>query len=369
MTAQTNIRTPAHNAVIERRGETSRDSDMSSTSTAWMTKYADQTSFATASIGVGPPGALRVTTNPTAATTPVMMRPTRTMGSTDAMTSDVSLPAVRAAIPKIARLPAVAMTILAFAGCARPATAPRAGDRIPDLVPAKLLRQANRGREIFGPDGFFRLPASVRRIWIDVGAHRLQTTRDELRYPDVAIVAIEPMEEAWSHWPDSDRVLGLPVAIYLDRGVMDFHVNRIDQASSLLEEAEGSQYTKTIEVRKVPVIRLEDVINAIPARYSVSYVKTDVQGVDLQVLQSGGAGLRRAERVRAEIIHSPEYKKLNGQGMSTDKEMAAYMEGQGFLLENQTSMVAGFLDASFVNIHRSPFDRVWQDFRFGVPNP
>ena len=260
------------------------------------------------------------------------------------------------------------MTILAFAGCARPDPAPRAGDRIPDLVPAKLLRQANRGREIFGPDGFFRLPASVRRIWIDVGAHRLQTTRDELRYPDVAIVAIEPMEEAWSHWPDSDRVLGLPVAIYLDRGVMDFHVNRIDQASSLLEEAEGSQYTKTIEVRKVPVIRLEDVINAIPARYSVSYVKTDVQGVDLQVLQSGGAGLRRAERVRAEIIHSPEYKKLNGQGMSTDKEMAAYMESQGFLLENETSTVASFLDANFVNIHRSPFDRVWQHFRFGVPN-
>ena len=276
---------------------------------------------------------------------------------------------MRAAIPKIARLPAVAMTILAFAGCARPDTAPRTGDRNTDLFPAKLLRKANRGREIFGPDGFFRLPASVRRIWIDVGAHRLQTTRDELRYPDVAIVAIEPMEEAWSHWPDSDRVLGLPVAIYLDRGVMDFHVNRIDQASSLLEEAEGSQYTKTIEVRKVPVIRLEDVINAIPARYSVSYVKTDVQGVDLQVLQSGGAGLRRAERVRAEIIHSPEYKKLNGQGMSTDKEMAAYMESQGFLLENETGMVAGFLDANFVNIHRSPFDRVWQDFRFGVPNP
>lgn len=269
---------------------------------------------------------------------------------------------------KVAPLLVVAMTSFAIGGCGRPDPAPPAGERIPDLVPAKLLKQANRGREIFGPDGFFRLPASVRRIWIDVGAHHLQTTRGELRYQDVAIVAIEPMEEAWSSWPDSDRVLGLPVAIYLDRGVMDFHVNRIDQASSLLEEAEGSQYTKTVEIRKVPVIRLEDVINAIPARYSVSYVKTDVQGVDLQVLQSAGMGLRRAERVRAEIIHRPEYKKLNGQGMSTDKEMAAYMEGQGFLLENETSMVPGFLDANFVNIRRSTFDRMWQDFRFGVPN-
>ena len=50
--------------------------------------------------------------------------------------------------------------------------------------------------------------------------------------------------------------------------------------------------------------------------------------------------------------------------------MAAYMESQGFLLENETSVVAvgaGFLDANFVNIRRSLFDRVWQDFRFGVP--
>jgi len=283
------------------------------------------------------------------------------------MTSDVNLPAVRAAIPKVTRLPVLAITILAYAGCAQPDPAPRAGDRISDLVPAKLLKQANRGREIFGPDGFFRVPAGVRRIWIDVGAHHIQTTRDELRYPDVAIIAVEPMEEAWSFWPDSDRVLGLPVAIYLDRGVMDFHVNRTDQASSLLEEAEGSEFTKTIEIRKVPVIRLEDVINAIPARYSVSYIKTDVQGVDLQVLQSGGTGLRRAERVRAEVINRPEYKKLNGQGMSTDKEMVAYMETQGFRLEDETSIMAGFLDANFVNVRRSFFDRVWQDFRFGVP--
>ena len=54
--------------------------------------------------------------------------------------------------------------------------------------------------------------------------------------------------------------------------------------------------------------------------------------------------------------------------MSTDKEIAAYMQSQGFRLEDETSMVAGFLDANFVNGRRSLFDRVWQDFRFGVPN-
>jgi FkbM family methyltransferase len=236
-------------------------------------------------------------------------------------------------------------------------------------VPATLLKEANHGRELIGPDGFLRIPPSVRRVWIDVGAHFLETTSEELKYEDVAVVAIEPLKEAWGRWPNSDRVIGLPVAIYLDRGTMDFHVNRVDETSSLLEGAEGSSVTKTVEVRKVPVIRLEDVLKAIPVRYTVSYVKTDVQGVDLQVLQSGGNSLTRAERIRAEIIHSPEYKKLDGRGMSTDAEMKAYLAGLGFVLENETNVQRGraWLDANFVNARRSLFDRAWQDLRFGVP--
>lgn len=265
-----------------------------------------------------------------------------------------------------------ALLLLVLTGCAAPDLPAPKGIRMAELVPAELLSKANRGRDIFNPDGSFRFPAGVRRVWIDVGAHHLETTRSELRYHDVAIIAIEPLAEAWGKWPDSDRVIGLPVAIYLEPGVMDFHVNELDDTSSLLESTDASargSVTRTVEVRKVPVIRLEDVIRAIPSRYAIAYVKTDVQGVDLQVLQSAGDALGRAERIRAEVINTPEYKKLNGQGMSTEDDIATYLRSKGFGLAAETGVQPdrAWLDQNFINTRRSWFDRVFHDFRFGLP--
>lgn len=257
-------------------------------------------------------------------------------------------------------------------GCV-PASPPLpVGSRILDHVSLELLAKANRGRDVLNPDGAFRFPKGVRRVWIDVGAHHLETTRAELRYRDVAIIAIEPLAEAWATWPDSDRVIGLPVAIYLDRGTMDFHVNELDDTSSLLESTDASargSVTRTVEVRRVPVIRLEDVLRAIPPSYPVAYVKTDVQGVDLQVLQSAGESLRRVERVRAEVINSSEYRKLNGQGMSSESEMVKHMASRGFRLAQEAGIQQdrAWLDQIFVNADRSLIDRIWHDFRFGRP--
>ena len=77
---------------------------------------------------------------------------------------------------------------------------------------------------------------------------------------------------------------------------MDFHVNAADVTSSLAAGKPGSSaalLTRTVEVRKVPVLRLEDVLAALPDSVDIAYLKTDVQGVDLQVLQSAGERLRR----------------------------------------------------------------------------
>lgn len=255
-------------------------------------------------------------------------------------------------------------------GCAR-GVGPAPSPRLVDLVPAELRASANRGREILGPGGFLLLPKGVRRVWVDVGAHHLETTRAELQYPDVAVIAIEPLKEAWSHWPDSERVIGIPVAIYLERGAMDFHVNALDDTSSLLESTSDDRtgaLTKTVEVRKVPVIRLEDVLNAVPEGISIAYVKTDVQGVDLQVLQSAGDSLRRAERVRSEVTNLGAYKKLEGKGMATESEMKTYLQMMGFELVAEAGVQAdrGWLDQIYVNRKRAWIDRIWHDFRFGT---
>jgi FkbM family methyltransferase len=255
-------------------------------------------------------------------------------------------------------------------GACAAAKAPAPSGALVRHLPATLLKDANRGREIIRPDGFIALPKRVRRVWVDVGAHHLETTRGELRYDDVAVIAIEPLKEAWSHWPDSDRVIGIPAAIFVDRGSMDFHVNAEDATSSLLESADLARtgsLTRTVEVRKVPVIRLEDVLEAVPRNIAIAYVKTDVQGVDLEVLQSAGDALKRVERVRAEVTNLGAYRKLGGQGMATETEMRTYLRKMGFDLVGEDAVQAerDWLDQIYLNRDRRPIDRLWHDFRFG----
>lgn len=269
-----------------------------------------------------------------------------------------------------AALVALSLGIAGFSACA-PRSRTQPAQTLAQHIPAELRAAANRGREILRPDGFLALPKGVRRVWVDVGAHHLETTKAELRYPDVAVIAIEPLKEAWAHWPDSDRVIGIPVAIYLDHGTMDFHVNALDDTSSLLESTGDDRtgaLTKTVEVRKVPVIRLEDVLNAVPEGIAIAYVKTDVQGVDLQVLQSAGESLRRVERVRSEVTNLGAYKKLDGKGMASESEMKTYLQKMGFDLIGEDGVQAdrGWLDQIYLNRRRAWVDRLWHDFRFGT---
>lgn len=283
------------------------------------------------------------------------------------MSADVNL--ARVDVRRTALI-ALSLGIAGLSGCA-PRSGPAPVQTLARHIPAALRASANRGREILRGDGFLALPKGVRRVWVDVGAHHLETTKAELRYPDVAVIAIEPLKEAWSRWPDSDRVIGIPVAIYLDRGAMDFHVNALDDTSSLLESTGNDRTgapTKTVEVRKVPVIRLEDVIDAVPEGVSIAYVKTDVQGVDLQVLQSAGESLRRVERVRSEVTNLGAYRKLDGKGMATESEMQAYLQKMGFELIAEDGVQAdrGWLDQIYLNRRRAWVDRRWHDFRFGA---
>ena len=75
------------------------------------------------------------------------------------------------------------------------------------------------------------------------------------------------------------RTLGLPIALGREPGTADFHVNQLDGASSLLPSDESvavlpltDEATKTTEVRKVPVLLLEDVLERIPKRIDIEFV-------------------------------------------------------------------------------------------------
>jgi FkbM family methyltransferase len=259
----------------------------------------------------------------------------------------------------------VALALLAASCGSRPAEQARPGYDVHRIAPRELLREANHGRDIEGPDGRYVLPPAVRRAWVDVGAHWLEQTRAELeRNDDVAVIAIEPLEECWKAWPDNPRLIALPVAISLERGSMDFHVNTDNATSSLLPSVDGNsadRYTRTVRITKVPVLRLEDVLERIPPGVEVEFVKTDVQGLDLQVLKSAGEQLRRVERVQAEVINEKMYEGSGELRPGTETEFVSYMQSKGFRFVEDSAVHGDreWLDKIFVNPQRQSWlDRI-----------
>ena len=209
-----------------------------------------------------------------------------------------------------------------------------------EAVSPELMKQANHGRSVLGREGYFAIPDHVTRVWVDVGAHQLDTTLFAVQEnSDLALIAVEPRSEAWAEWPDDRRIIALPVALGRERGLMDFHINSLRGASSLLATDPKASVlpisdlaAATVEVRKVPVLLLEDVLERIPADLDIEFLKLDIQGVDLQVLKSGNDELRRVWRVKTEVIARNEGAYL-GEGEDkpgSEEEFTTFMKSVGF---------------------------------------
>jgi len=251
----------------------------------------------------------------------------------------------------------LALVVSAVACSPSPAPSGKPGFDILSVMPIQLLRQANGGREVLRENGAFAFPKGVRRVWIDVGAHYLETTQAAfLQNKDLGLIAIEPMDQCWRRWPASDRLIALPVAIFVERGQRDFNVNAHDATSSLAKGMPGAPLEaprKTVEVRSVPVLRLEDVLERIPAELEITFLKTDVQSLDLQVLRSGGEQLRRVFRVKTEVINDERYQDVDGEGHGTEKEFVEYMGRMGFVFTRDLDVAPDrlYLDKEFVNVN------------------
>lgn len=244
--------------------------------------------------------------------------------------------------------------ILALLGCDSPPATQNFDPTIRQLVTEEQWKASNHNRTVFREDGFFSIPEGVKRVWIDVGAYKLRVTRRAMRdNPDLAIIAIEPMHEHWQGWPDNPRVIGVPVAISLERGMLEFNLNETDGTNSLLKTKKGGVFEAvmvTVDTRQVPGVRLEDVIERIPEDVTIGFVKTDIQGMDLQALKSAGERLRRVERVQTEIVNLAMYEKSGPESMSSEKEFFDHMTSMGFSLVGELSTPnREWLDAFYVN--------------------
>jgi FkbM family methyltransferase len=268
------------------------------------------------------------------------------------------------------------LSTAALAACGSERRSAAFGPALAEMLSPDSLRQANHGRIPLRPDGYFAIPAGVTRVWVDVGAHLLETTLPAMqKNADLVLIAVEPLSEAWKAWPDSERIIGIPAALDLERGTRDFHVNRLNDTSSLLPSdpkvsvLPATDFAdQTVEVRKVPVLTLRDVLERIPPQVDIEFLKTDVQGVDLQVLKSAGDQLRRAWRVKTEVIVHNEgvYLPEGEDKPGSEDEFTDYMKSMGFEFVRDRNIAPQrmWLDKEYVNA-----DLASRDPRVRRPDP
>lgn len=241
----------------------------------------------------------------------------------------------------------------------------------PELIhgmDAELLWKANKGVHVFDPSGQFKFPSEVTRVWIDVGASMLETTREALfTQKDLAVIAIEPLEDCWAYWPKMDRLIAIPFAMHEVEGPQIFHKTKGHMWSSLVDQIPLAQnlYTdvrEVVEEFEVEVYRLSRVLERIPEDVTIEVLKVDVQGVDYQVLKSAGAALRRAQTVKVEINLVHLYEGDLGSLEDPEKPFNDLMARHGFEVESRTVVEMGdrrnpeaafqvYADVIYVNRH------------------
>ena len=124
----------------------------------------------------------------------------------------------------------------------------------------------------------------------------------------------------------------LPLALAATAGGPEerpFYSMALDGGTSSLFRPVDPTLGPVKEVRKVITVSLRQFFEAFPwNRFPVvDYLKVDVQGADLDVLQSAGPWL--AERV-VYVTAEPESVAYAGCGGNTREAMEAYMQSQGF---------------------------------------
>ncbi len=179
--------------------------------------------------------------------------------------------------------------------------------------------------------------SSLKGTWIDVGAHKGESSFNyACRNPSLQVYAFEPnLRTAASLFGRIANYVVLPMAVAETDGFAEFHVNRFDDASSLLpmnEQARKSwvggdvfQLEKTITV---PTIRLDTFMDLFSIQ-EVEFLKVDAQGTDLAVLRSAGPRLRDVTKIVMEVDVSPlpVYK-----GSHSKPEAIEFLKKAGFEL-------------------------------------
>lgn len=170
-------------------------------------------------------------------------------------------------------------------------------------------------------------------LLLDVGAHQGQTSvmADHIR-PRVAIVAYEPQSAAANIFRavlNGVRNVTLHhIALGNTEGYAEINISRRSDSSSLLPTSEELpklfKNTEHHAKERVRVARLD----SFPEHWKHAeraFLKIDVQGLELQVLQGGAEALKHCEYVYVECSHVELYK-----GQALFEDVKAFLEKKGF---------------------------------------
>tara|TARA_B110001452_G_scaffold259514_1_gene255961 strand:+ start:168 stop:962 length:795 start_codon:yes stop_codon:yes gene_type:complete len=175
--------------------------------------------------------------------------------------------------------------------------------------------------------GGLRVPPSAK-IVLEIGANSRDTADRGLLPLDerLFLVTAEPLLDKWgtllsrnshadamaslgSHHP---RGIVLPFAVSEKRNAqVELKISgEIDGCASLLEAKRGyfssacTNASGTLDSRAVPSMSLEAVLDVLLPGRDVAFAKIDAQGLDVAVLRSAGAALRRVKAVQLEVVRS-----------------------------------------------------------------
>jgi FkbM family methyltransferase len=179
--------------------------------------------------------------------------------------------------------------------------------------------------------------SSLEGTWIDVGAHRGESTlHHAVQNPGLRIFAFEPnLSAAAKLIGRASNYFVIPVAVAEENSVVDFHINSIEVASSLLHMNVAAQRSwiggeglNVDSVVAVPTIRLDTFMQLLEIE-KVDFLKVDAQGADLAVVRSAGSRLTDICKITLEVDVTTE--RLY-EGSASRNDVVIYLEANGFVL-------------------------------------
>lgn len=169
------------------------------------------------------------------------------------------------------------------------------------------------------------------RCILDIGANRGDWTREWLtRYPNSNFIMFEGNPEHKDEWGDllvRPNVIGHAGVILSNKEteVKWFKHPGTGTGDSLLKEQTSVYNGVSGERRKS--FRLDDIMQRHHPNCKADYIKLDVQGAELMVLNGGLRTLRSSRALQAELSFFSEYNK----GAPTFAQAIAYFDLAGFI--------------------------------------